>query len=117
MWAWKASVSKTWRVSEPTYPSPPIGDVHLALRLAGVHAVRAAGHVDDGLHQRLVERHRGVAEAADAGLVAERLAQRLAEHDRGVLDRVVGVDVRCRPSVCTVRSNSACRANAVSMWS
>ena len=68
-------------------------DVLLALGLAGVHAVGPAGDVDDGLHQRLVERHGGVAEAADADLVAERLAQRLAEHDRGVLDGVVGVDV------------------------
>ena len=93
MWAWKASVSKTWRVSEPSVPVAADRDVRLALGLAGVHAVGAPGHVDDGLHQRLVERHGGVAEAADAALVAERLAQRLAEHDRGVLDRVVGVDV------------------------
>ena len=85
-------VSKTWRVSEPGVVAAD-DDVLLALGLAGVHAVGAAGHVDDGLHQRLVERHGGVAEPADADLVAERLAQRLAEHDRGVLDGVVGVDV------------------------
>ena len=68
-------------------------DVRLALGLAGVHDVGAAGDVDDGLDQRLVERHGGVAEAGDAALVAERLAQRVAEHDRDVLDGVVGVDV------------------------
>ena len=62
-------------------------------RLAGVHQVRAAGDVDDGLHERLVERHRGVAVAGDAALVAERLPDRLAEHDPDVLDRVVHVDV------------------------
>src|SRR5699024_5066306 len=65
------------------------------LRLArpGVHAVGAAGEVDDGLCEGFVQRHQRVAEAGDALLVAERLAQRLTEHDRGVLDGVVGVDV------------------------
>ena len=47
------------------------------LRLA-VHDVGAAGQVDGGLHEGLVERHQRVAEAADARLVAEGLAQRLA---------------------------------------
>ena len=61
--------------------------------LAGVHEVGAPAHVDDGLRERLVERHEGVAEARDAGLVAERLADRGAEHDARVLDRVVHVDV------------------------
>ena len=107
-WAWNASVSKTCRVSEPVRSRRRCVDVLLALGLAGVHAVGAAGHVDDGLHQRLVERHGGVAEPADAELVAERLAQRLAEHDRGVLDGVVGVDVECRPR--SGRSGRAARA-------
>ena len=68
-------------------------DVLLALRLALVHDVGAAGDVDDGLDQRLVERHGGVAEPGDAALVAERLAQGVAEDDGDVLDGVVGVDV------------------------
>ena len=72
--------------------------VLLARGLAGVHEVRAAGDVDDGLRERLVERHGGVAEPRDAALVAERLPQRLADRDRDVLDRVVRVDVRCRRS-------------------
>ena len=91
-------------------------DVLLALGLAGVHAVGPAGHVDDGLHQRLVQRHRGVAEPADAGLVAERLAERLAEHDRGVLDGVVGVDVHVAVGLHG-QVDQPCRANGVSMWS
>jgi hypothetical protein len=72
---------------------PADDDVLLALRLALVHDVRTARDVDDGLHERLVERDGGVPEAGDAALVAERLADRLAEDDRDVLDRVVGVDV------------------------
>ena len=46
--------------------SPPMTTYDLALRLARVHAVGAAGQVDDGLDQRLVERHGRVAEPADA---------------------------------------------------
>ena len=64
-----------------------------AVGFAGAHAVRTAGNVDDGLGERLVERHGGVGEAADASLVAERLLQRLAEHDGRILDGVVHVDV------------------------
>ena len=58
-----------------------------------MHDVGAPGDVDDGRHQRLVERHGGVAEAGDAALVAQRLAHGLPEDDRDVLDGVVRVDV------------------------
>lgn len=58
-----------------------------------MHAVRAPGHVDDGLGEGLVHRDPGVAEAPDSGLVAEGPLERLAEHDRDVLDGVVGVDL------------------------
>src|SRR3954468_4868301 len=58
-----------------------------------VHEIRTTGQVDSGLHQRLVQRNRRVAEAADAGLVAERLAQRLANRECCVLDRVMRVDL------------------------
>ena len=54
-----------------------------------MHGVRAAGEVDGGLDQGLVEGNQGVAEAGDARLVAEGLAQRLAECQRGVLHGVV----------------------------
>ena len=57
------------------------------------HAVRAAGNVDHGLGQRLVERHGGVGETADATLVSEGLLQSLAEYDGDVFDGVVRVDV------------------------
>ena len=63
------------------------------VRLAGVHAVRPTGDVDDGVRQCLVHRDVGIAEPPDAFLVAERLAQRLTEHDRGVLDGVVPFDL------------------------
>ena len=59
-----------------------------------VHEVGPAGQVDRGLHQALVHRDHGVAEAAGAGLVAGGLRERLAERDRGVLDGVVRVDVQ-----------------------
>ena len=62
-------------------------------RLARVHEVRATRDVDDGLGERLVERHERVAVAGDAALVAERLADGLAEHDADVLDGVVHVDL------------------------
>ena len=68
-------------------------EVQHVIRLAGVHAVRPAGHVDGGVRQRLVHRDERVAEPADALLVAERLAERLAQHDRGVLDGVVSLDL------------------------
>ena len=72
-------------------------DVEVAdLRLLDAHVVdeeRATGQVDDARHERLVERHRRLAEAPDAGLVAERLAKRLAERQPDVLDGVVVVDV------------------------
>ena len=118
IWAWKAIVSKTCRVSEPTYGAVAADrDVRLALGLAGVHAVGTAGDVDDGLDQRLVERHGGVAEAADADLVAERLAQRLRRARSRCPRRCGGRRCGCRRSVCTTRSTSECRANAASMWS
>ena len=41
--------------------------------LARVDEVGPAGDVDDGLGERLVERHERVAVPGDAGLVAERL--------------------------------------------
>ena len=63
------------------------------IRLAGVHEVRPARHVDGRVGERLVHRDARVAEPADALLVAQRLAQRLAEHDRGVLDGVVALDL------------------------
>ena len=77
------------------YGTSRAGDrgVQQVFRLAGVHAVRPAGHVDGGVGQRLVHRDPRVAEPADALLVAERLAQRLAQHDRGVLDGVVALDL------------------------
>ena len=79
--AWWAMLSKTWAVSDPAYGGwrAAAADQHVghAVRLAGVHEVRPAGDVDDGVGQRLVERHERVAVPADAGLVAERLTQRL----------------------------------------
>ena len=85
-------------------------------RLAGVHEVRATGDVDDGLHERLVERHERVAVAGDARLVAEGLPDGLPEHDADVLDRVVHVDLGVARGR-TVRSISECFAKAVSRWS
>ena len=106
-WAWKARVSSTCRVSDPVYGTPPgpAADqrILLAGRLAAVHAVRPAGHVDHRLGQRLVQRHQGVAEPADAA-PCRRARSRSAwpSDDRGVLDGVVGVDLRvaggARPS-------------------
>ena len=74
------------------------------------------GDVDDGLHERLVERHERVAVAGDAALVAERLPDGLAEHDADVFDGVVHVDLDVALAR-TVRSASECFANAVSRWS
>src|SRR5437867_686251 len=48
-----------------------------------------AREVDHARHQRLVERHGGLAEAADAGLLAERVAPRHTQGEPDVLDRVV----------------------------
>ena len=62
------------------------------IRLAGMHAVRPAGHVDRGVGQCLVHRDEGVAEPADTLLVAQRLPERLAQDDGGVLDGVVSFD-------------------------
>src|SRR5262245_44797382 len=45
------------------------------------------------MHERLVQRHGGVAEPADTAPVAECVAQRLTEDDRGVLDGMVRVDL------------------------
>lgn len=60
----------------------------------GVHQVGAAGEVDGHLGQRLVQRHRAVAEPVDADLVAERLLEGGAQGQGSVLDGVVGVDVQ-----------------------
>jgi hypothetical protein len=81
-----------------------------------VDDVGAAGHVDHGLDERLVERHGRVAEARDAGLVAERLGDRLAEDDRDVLDGVVGVDVDVAARL-DGGSMRECFASERSMWS
>ena len=94
------------------------------LRLAAVHGVRAAGHVDGGVREGLVHRDPGVAEAADALLVAQRLPHRLAEHDRDVLDRVVGVDVdvaggahgRGRTQPCSPNARRACGRRTARRW-
>ena len=86
--AWFTSASrKSWISSTSKLP------IFACLMLHVVDEERPPREVDDRLHQRLVERHRRLAEAADAGLVAERLAQRLAEHEPDVLDRVVVVDL------------------------
>ena len=88
-----ANVSNTCRVSEPHVATADQRRTP-GRRLAVVHAVRPAGHVDrpPAPAPRPAGTER-VAEPADAALVAERLAQRLAEHDGDVLDGVVGVDV------------------------
>ena len=71
--------------------------------LAGVHEVRAAGDVDDGLHERLVERARGRRRSGRCPrLSPSACADGLAEHDADVFDRVVHVDVRCRRVAVTV---------------
>jgi hypothetical protein len=61
------------------------------VRFAGVHTVRAPGHVYRHMRQRLVHRHPRVTESPDAGLVSQRLMQRLTENDGNVLDGVVCV--------------------------
>ena len=48
-------------------------------RLPCVDAVGAPGDIDDGLDQRLVQRHRRVTEAADPALVPQRLTERITE--------------------------------------
>jgi hypothetical protein len=50
-----------------------------------VHDVGPPRQVHDGLGQRLVEGHQGIAEPPDAHLVAQRLAQGTAERQRRVL--------------------------------
>ena len=55
--------------------------------------VRPPADVDHGGRERLVHRHRRLAEAADPGPVAERLRERRAEDERDVFDRVVLVDL------------------------
>ena len=60
----------------------------------GVHQVRAAGQVDGHLGERLVQRHRRVAEPHDARSCRRAPAEGGAERERGVLDRVVAVDVQ-----------------------
>ena len=57
------------------------------------HRVRPPADVDHRARERLVHRHRGLAEAADPGPVAERLRERRTEDERNVFDRVVLVDV------------------------
>ena len=53
-----------------------------------------AGEVHRGVRERLVHRHRGLAEAADAALVPDRLGEGAAQHDADVLGGVVAVDVQ-----------------------
>ena len=55
--------------------------------------IGSAADVDHGGRDRLVHRHRALAEAGDPGPVAERLGERRAEDERDVLDRVVLVDL------------------------
>ena len=69
------------------------------IRLAGVHAVGPARHVDGGMGQRLIHGDERIAEATDALLVAERLTERLPKHDRSVLDGVVPLDLDIAPGV------------------
>ena len=66
----------------------PLGDLDM------VDEVRATRDVHHRAHQRLVERHDGIAVAADAGAVAQRLRDRLPQRDAGVLDGVVAVHVQ-----------------------
>ena len=61
--------------------------------LPAVDEIRPSADVDDGLRERLVERHEGIAVPGDPGLVAECLANRLPQHDGDVFHRVVRVDV------------------------
>src|SRR5690606_19128374 len=56
--------------------------------------IRAAGNVDDGTHERLVERHRRVGEPPDSPLVPERLEKGATQHDAHVFDGVMRVDVQ-----------------------
>jgi hypothetical protein len=57
------------------------------------HGVRPTADVDHGRCERLVHRHRRLAEAANAGAVSERLGERRPKHQRDVLDGVVLVDL------------------------
>src|SRR5215469_13182268 len=58
-----------------------------------MHHVGAAGQVDRGADEGLIERDERVTEPGYARFVAERLAQRLAEGDARILHRVVRVDL------------------------
>jgi hypothetical protein len=72
-------------------------------------------HVDDGGRQRLVHRHRRVAETGDPGPVTERLGQRAAQ-DEGDVSTVVHVDSRS-PAARIARSKRPWWANDPRRWS
>ena len=86
------------------------------IRLAGVHAVRPARHVDGGVGQRLVHRDERVAEPADALLVAERLPSAWPS-TIAVSSMVWWPSISTSPLARTVRSKLAWLPSAVSMWS
>ena len=86
-------------------------------RLAGVHEERAAGDVDDGLHERLVERHEGVAEAGDAAPCRRAPAGCAWPSTMPMSSTVWCTSISMSPLARTVRSVSECFANAVSRWS
>ena len=65
----------------------------VAFGLATAHAVRAAGDIDHGFGQGLVQRHGGIGKTANALLVSQRLLQGLTEHDGGVFHSVVHIDI------------------------
>ena len=58
-----------------------------------VNQIRAAGEIDNGASQGLIQRHVGVAEARDPAPVAERFMQGLAQHPACVLDSVMAVNL------------------------
>ncbi len=85
--------------------------------LAAVHEVGAAGDVDDGLRERLVERHEGVAEAGDAAPCRRAPAGWRVPSTMPVSSTVWCTSMSVSPVAVTVRSVSECFANAVSRWS
>ena len=117
-WAWtRATRRRAGSATEVPGPVAADRDVRLALGLAGVHAVGPAGHVDGGLHERLVERHGGVAEPADARPCRRAPRAAPGRARSRCPRRCGGRRCGCRRRCWTVRSTSACRPNAVSMWS